>query len=400
MFRRDDGSRAGDARDGVSGQLKQRLRSLNDHCLTDLVAGLEAMQRGDMTLGVDPVTTMITESSVDPETQELVELFNSMLARAQAALAGYNAVREQLRVALGDRSCLTELSARLQSMDDHCLTGLQRGLAAVTQGDLTIEAVAVTPALQTAPGQTAGSLATVFNAMLSKAQGSLDSYNRMRAQVNGIVCGIAESSSRVAASSEQLTATAQEMGAASAEIAHAATDVACGAERQADIAQQVQDMTREATGLVAAAKEIVTHGVQQTAEIARVADQTNMLALNAAIEAARAGEHGRGFAVVADEVRILAGSAADTAAQTRSAFAALSSAINDVSACIARVDTVADEVADVAQSAGAATQQVSASAEQSSAGTQEVAAASAELATLATQLDQLVDVFTTQSHPN
>ena len=126
------------APDPAAAELRTRLRSLHDHCLTNLVAGLDAMTQGDLTVHVAPATKPITARSENPETQELIELFNSMLAKAQTALEGYNSVRETMRSALGDQSCLDDLQARLTSMSDHCLTGLGDGLTAMAQGDLTV----------------------------------------------------------------------------------------------------------------------------------------------------------------------------------------------------------------------------------------------------------------------
>jgi methyl-accepting chemotaxis protein len=79
LLRRSAGQPAVTAPDPASRELRLRLRSLHDHCLTNLVAGLDAMNRGDLTVRVDARTTPIESRSDDPGTQELIELFNSML---------------------------------------------------------------------------------------------------------------------------------------------------------------------------------------------------------------------------------------------------------------------------------------------------------------------------------
>jgi methyl-accepting chemotaxis protein len=388
---------AAPAEDRVVQELTQRLTSLHDNCLTNLVAGLDAMRSGDLTIEVCPVTTPIDARSDDPAIQKLVELFNSMLGKAQLALEGYNDVRETQRRALGDQSCLQDLQARLTSLSDNCLTGLGEGLAAVAEGDLTVDAQPVTQFLSARPGQEIGELGELFNGMLAKAQGGLQSYNamrvRLRDRVGGMVEEIGSLAGRVASSSQELSASAQQTGVSIGEIAQAASSVAEGAERQVQLVSSTRGAAQEAVERAEKAREVAQQGVALTGEIASIADQTNLLALNAAIEAARAGEQGRGFAVVADEVRKLAESASRTVEQTRSAFDGLAASIEDVSACISRVAQATEEVSEVASNTSAATQQVSAAAQESGASTQQVASTSNELAGFASDLDRLVGAF-------
>jgi methyl-accepting chemotaxis protein len=375
-------------------QLKQRLTSLDEHCLTDLVAGMDALNGGDLTVEVMPVTRPITDANASGDVAELVALFNAMLDKAQAAIAGYNLFREQLRAALGDQSCLTDLQQRLTSLSDNCLVSLGDGLEAMTRGDLTVDAQPVTTPLAVAADRQLGHLGETFNTMLGRAQGGLGAYNTMRAQLDTMIGEIAGTAGAVAGASDQMSATAAQTGQAIDEIARASSDLAGGAERQVSAISSTQELSHQATGLAAAAHEIADQGVEMTAQIASIADQTNLLALNAAIEAARAGAHGRGFAVVADEVRKLAESSASTVRDTEQAFNALARSVTEVADVVARIDTATGAVLSVAEDASAATEEVSASAEQSSAATQEVSAASQEPAARAVELDQLVGRFT------
>ena len=169
-------------RDQVLVQLRERLDSLDNNCLRGLEEGLEAMTRGDLTVAADPVTRPIEINSRDHDTQELIEVFNRMLDRAQHALNGYNAMREQLRVQFGDHSVAEDLRERMTSLHDHCLTNLNAGLASMATGDLSVEVTAVTTKVVRPAGESIGEFGELFNSMLLKAQGSLEGYNSTRAQ--------------------------------------------------------------------------------------------------------------------------------------------------------------------------------------------------------------------------
>lgn len=82
---------------------------------------------------------------------------------------------------------------------------------------------------------------------------------------------------------------------------------------------------------------------EMAADVAKIAQQSNLLSLNAAIEAARAGDLGRGFAVVAKEFRMLSNQSGETGKKIAATVELVSNAIVESSRVVTEAVGQRDE---------------------------------------------------------
>ncbi|WP_244542918.1 methyl-accepting chemotaxis protein [Devosia crocina] len=320
-------------------------------------------------------------------------------AELNALASSVNSLVDSVEQGLGETGAV--LSALANTDLTQRMRGEHRGAFAKLKSDINEVADKLTDIV----GQLRGTSGTLKSATSEILAGANDLSERTTRQAATI--------EETSAAMEQLAQTVGENARKAADASQKAGAVSVAAEEGGAVMTEANSAMERITQSSAKISNII-------GMIDDIAFQTNLLALNASVEAARAGEAGKGFAVVAVEVRRLAQSAAQASAEVKvlieqsaqevgtgsklvataaDKLAAMLEAVRANSALLGDIARASNEQASSIDEVNTAVRQMDEMTQHNAALVEEVNAAIEQTEAQATELDLIVDVFTTDAQP-
>jgi methyl-accepting chemotaxis protein len=319
------------------------------------------------------------EVTVSDELGDLARSFNAMAERLETTIRSEQEVKESLEAAVVEYSAFA---------------------ARIAQGDLRVRVSANgADNLRVLSGDLNGMVAGLAD-LSSRVREGAQSISSSTSEILAAVSQHTVSASQQSSAINETSTTMEELRAAAEQTAHKAKNVAEQARASAQVSEEgteavdaitrAMEEIRDRVGAMAQDILMLSEQGQQIGEITvtvnDLADQSNILALNASIEAAKAGEHGKGFAVVAAEVRNLAEQSKQATEQVRVILGDIQKATTSAVMATERGTKVVEEslglthragdgirsLTETIREAALAAQQISASAHEQSVGMDQI----------------------------
>jgi methyl-accepting chemotaxis protein len=257
-----------------------------------------------------------------------------------AVLAG---IVVALYLATTIRKGLMLVVERLESVATRDVTDLQNAIAAVEQGDLTVETKTSTAKIDTYHKDELGRASASINTMLEKLGATIGSYNGMRRGLGEIITGVRHNAVSILESSVQLRDASDQMAAATGQIASAVNEVTTSTVNLASLSQE---SAREIEAVAAGSQELAASAESNAAGAKTSKQEATQMSEQIGIVAATSQE----VAASAEESRTAAVSGQKAVAQAVASMEAIAGAVGRAAQTVDQLGEYGKQIGNIVQS--------------------------------------------------